>query len=249
MIKPRIMQVCQRPVPQMYNDDLVNNNNSGTYQSEFGFQVAIRVTDKMINFFRHANLGQVNPNDPTSKPLNECIPLLTEQGITTPSILTLLFSIYAQVNNLNDRASCNHVDPNNLQSPLLPMAQRNRHRLGADDLLATWFHETFDRLRAKGPRQTRNGEIPAFDPKNFYYAEFQRIIAENRRTRDGTIHRHVQLRPGSDEEQCIIETNPAGPALTQEEQLTLKSPTIQQALKTEFELVKLCYDLRKSLNH
>lgn len=193
---------------------------TGARRPGTGFRIPIRVSENLCNFFRDANLGPVDPNDPKSGHLKAQIPLLIDGSITSAALLTPLFSIYAIVNNLTSLASSNRSDPRNPKSALLAADQMNHQMLGADALMHKWFRETFDLLKSRGSHMTDNGsEIPAFDPQNFKYASFQSLVSLNRRTRDGKIKRKV----GSD---LVEEVNPAGPALSPDE-VTILDPNNQ----------------------
>ena len=239
------------------NLETVTNTANSEPLTANSSQVPIRVSTNLMNFFNQANLGLSDPLNPKSKPLNRALPLLTDHGITSPSILTTLFAIYATINNLTLRASCNRVDPFNPESALLPPAQRRDQYLGVDALMRHWLSETFDRFRARGTRQTPKGkEIPSFDPENFTYPQFQGIISLNQRTResfglrsskdsqDGKVHHNTQTAPDPDDSE---KPNPAGPSLSDAEYEALIDPDVKRALQYEWAQVKKTFDCLKQL--
>lgn len=140
-----------------------------------GFANPIRVTDELREFFKTAELGYIggvtrknnvkrtpeaitaNPNDPANGRLVDVLGLLTERGVTSPSLLTPLFSIYALVNNLQDPEHHNmlHAD-----------AHMNRY-LG--EALARAEAEVKAHITPKGK------QMPAFDRNAFPYTYVQYI--------------------------------------------------------------------------
>ena len=77
-------------------------------QRSFGLT---KISESFRHFWATANLGHVIPNDPNSPLLVDQLPLLTNEGITTTSLLQSLWATYIEVNGL--------VDPNN-KSLILP---------------------------------------------------------------------------------------------------------------------------------
>lgn len=151
-----------------------------------GFVIPIYVSDSLRTFFSQANLGsaylseqdgQGNVTWKEAGKLKDYLQLLTSQSITSPALLTPLFSIYAKVNNMQD--------PNNRQ---FLSATRDMHQ---------YFGTTFQRLReqdlakpktthvrrkdpSSGQTLTEEVSIPPFDPSRFRYANFQSIVSFNR---------------------------------------------------------------------
>jgi len=125
-----------------------------------GFKTPIRVTDNMREFIRNGDFGLSDPNDPNSPPLNQML-MVTENNITTRSMLTPLFNIYAHVNDMQQ-------DPNNKQY------------LTSTPTMDQYFRETYLKLARRPEKFRRDGTpIPGFDPKRFRYASLQYIISEN----------------------------------------------------------------------
>lgn len=152
-----------------------------------GFKNPILVTDNMREFFSQANLGpsgledtgvrrknkkgeeevvyRLNPNSP---PLNTVL-AVGQNGVTTRAIMTPLFNIYAQVNDMQK-------DPENKQF------------LTSTPEMDRYFQETYRTLEARPQKYQKDKEtgkpdmakpIPKFDPKRFRYASIQSIVAEN----------------------------------------------------------------------
>jgi len=136
-----------------------------------GFSLPIRISDDLRGFFTNANLGLIEPRLPPSSDnteLRENLPLLTKYGITSPSLLTPLFSIYALVNGLQ----------NGEQRNLLHADEYMRQALGTT--LATLQATVKDHPG----KQPKNGGaprmIPGFNPDAFPYSYLQKIIKENK---------------------------------------------------------------------
>ena len=73
------------------------------------------VSDQIVEFYKNANLGKLDPNDEESDDLNQHIQLITEHRIATSGILTSLMSRYIAVNNLkSDKDSGRFVPDNNM---------------------------------------------------------------------------------------------------------------------------------------
>jgi hypothetical protein len=210
-----------------------------------GFRTPIMVSDSLRDFFANAELGYSDPTDANSAPLRDVIQLLVNRdvqaelaqqvgladipGITTPALLTPLFSIYAAVNQLTDLATNNRGKSE---------VDKNRQYLGADAAMKQYFADTFRRLTARGAHETAKGTtVPAFDPNNFKYADFQSLVKYNRRSNDGTI-----------KEGNAKVANPAGPALSAEEQALLAAPEIKERLDQEQESVSGTLAATKELN-
>lgn len=133
-----------------------------------GFNLPIRVTPALQQFFATANLGPVDPRDPTGPQLRDHLLLLSQDGITSPSLLTPLFSIYAQVNGL--------------QNP------QQRNLLRADANMQQYLGPTLMELqRTIQPHMGKPGKtgkparmLPGFNPEAFPYAYLQNIIKLNK---------------------------------------------------------------------
>lgn len=133
-----------------------------------GFSLPIRITPELQQFFATANLGLVDPRDPGSGQLLSKLALLTQYGITSRSLLTPLFSIYAQVNGL--------------QNP------GQRSRLHADAHMRQYLGSALAKLEATIPEHMgkpgKSGKPPkrqpAFDSNSFPYSYLQYIIKENK---------------------------------------------------------------------
>lgn len=210
-----------------------------------GFRTPIMVSDNLREFFTNAELGRTDPKDPSSDRIHDVIQLLINRdaqrdianqaglddipGITSPALLTPLFSIYAKVNNLKDRATINQGKSE---------VDKNRHYLGADPMMKEYFANTFKRLTALGPHTTAKGNFaPTFDPNNFKYANFQSIVKYNRRTNDGMITENGQKVP-----------NPAGGPLSEEEQSILADESIGKRLNEEQEAVSDTLTRHREMN-
>lgn len=133
-----------------------------------GFSLPIKVSDELKNFFATANLGPVDPTDPKSPSLSSQLVLLTQAGITSPSLLTPLFSIYVNRNNLQDK--------------------EQRNYLHADEHMKKHLGGTLSRLQKEiQPHQSKpskNGKparmLPGFNPSNFPYYYLQNIVQSNK---------------------------------------------------------------------
>lgn len=133
-----------------------------------GFNLPIRVSQNLQQFFATANLGPVDPQNPAGPQLRDHLQLLTQQGITSPSLLTPLFSIYAKVNNM--------------QNP----GQRNL--LMADAHMRQYLGTTLARLQEDiQPHMGKPGKggkppkmLPGFDANAFPYAYLQNITKLNK---------------------------------------------------------------------
>ncbi len=63
------------------------------------FKTPYMATDNIRDFFKVANLGPSDPSDPNSGPFNKFL-LVAHNGITTRTIMTILFNIYTVVNDM-----------------------------------------------------------------------------------------------------------------------------------------------------
>jgi hypothetical protein len=176
-----------------------------------------------MTFFSQAYLGQVDPRNPTSKAMNESIELLTDHGITTITILTTLMSIYARVNKLSDRASCNRIEPANPNSHCQPVESRDHNRWGADDLFCRAFGSTLARMVELGQ---------AVDLENLTMADVRTIIALNQRTQSGRVTIGTSL----------VDSLANSP-LSEEEVEILMDPDVRRALDTESARIKTTLEI------
>jgi len=130
-----------------------------------GFKNPILVKDNMRQFFATANLGPVDPRNPSSQPLNQVL-AVGREGVTTRAIMTPLFNIYAHVNNMQQD-------------------RENKQFLTSTAEMDRYFSETYQRLAAAPQRFYKPDKegvvkpIPRFDPKHFRYASIQSIVADN----------------------------------------------------------------------
>jgi hypothetical protein len=133
-----------------------------------GFSLPIRVTDELKNFFATANLGPVDPSDPKSPSLSSQLFLLTQAGVTSPSLLTPLFSIYVNRNGLQDK--------------------EQRNILHCDDHMRKHLSNTLTRLQKEiQPHQSKPSKsgkparmLPGFNPASFPYYYLQNIVQANK---------------------------------------------------------------------
>ncbi len=134
-----------------------------------GFKNPVTMSHNMLQFFRNANLGKIDPKDPNSANLRDSLYSL-RSGITTQSILTSLWFIYVIVNNMEKYPG-------------------ERMYLQATPEMYQYFQHTFNQLAARPPRFDRNNRaIPPFNPQKFRYASLHSIIANN-------INRYLEYDP------------------------------------------------------
>ena len=154
-----------------------------------GFSAPIMVRPDLQTFFQKANLGnkftverdlnnKVSETTDTGVKLQRSIPYLVDDatliklgvqyGITTPAILTPLFSIYAMINELSSYATVN-------QGKKQDDLTYTFGKLGYDPLMADYFSATAFALAANAVAGK-----PIFDANNFRYADFQSIVKVNR---------------------------------------------------------------------
>ena len=129
--------------------------------ARIAFFMLFVMNDNMLQFFRQANLGKVNPRDPNSSDLRDVLYSL-KTGISTIFILTKLFDVYIRVNNMAKQ--------------LL----NEKYYLTATPEMYPYFRNTFAKLQAKP--QIYNIEdqpLPKFDPTHFTYMYLQDIIKDN----------------------------------------------------------------------
>lgn len=126
-----------------------------------GLNSPVRVSDTLRQFFSTADLGPINPNDPNSAPLTSVLSLVPA-GVTSRSMLTVLFNIYVKRNQ---------------------MARDPAHKsyLTATPQMAAAFSQSF--ASRKGlPQVFKSGKprpIPFGDPNKFLYVDLQDIIKDN----------------------------------------------------------------------
>lgn len=238
-----------RALSKDYALALKPKKKTGTKKSGTGFNRPMYVSDDLRDFFIEANnlgrLGYADPKNPAAGKLGDQLHLLINvdyqnaiarnnglesiPAITSAGLLTALFAIYATLNELTKNA---------LRNQGKTAVQMDHQYLGADDLMNKYFADTFARLTARGPHYTAKEiakaqaegrapkQIPAFNPRDFRYAAFQSIVAQNRRTADGFI------KVGD-----VQEPNPAGPALSEQEKALLTSPELIAELAKEQQAV------------
>ena len=68
------------------------------------------VSDQLVDFYKSANLGTVDPEDPDSEDFSDEISLITEHRIATSGILTSLLNQYIRVNELSSTKMRFHAD-------------------------------------------------------------------------------------------------------------------------------------------
>lgn len=175
-----------------------------------GFQRPMFVDEEMKAFFKTANLGPSDPNDPNSAPLNTLL-AVGDTGVTTNGMMTPLFSIYATVNNMQQ-------DPTNKQF------------LTATPEMDRYFSQTYQKAAAEPVRYKKNkvtGQpdlsqpLPKFDPKHFRYANIQTIVKY-----------HVIKKPQLSEEHKAYLDNPEVKArLDEEQKIVSKALDVYRARK------------------
>ena len=125
----------------------------------------IVVTPAMQSFIQNANLGFINPDDPSSGSLAEVL-TAGSHGVTTRSILTLALDIYADVNGLK-------FDP------------ENRARLRADALMNQHLGQSFSQLEAEPAKEKidkKTGQtklMPKFNRNDFLFNRNSSIVRAN----------------------------------------------------------------------
>lgn len=126
----------------------------------------VKLIDTYRNFWAGANLGLSNPNDSRSASLASSVPLLTKKGITSPGMLTSLWTTYVDVNNLKT------VGPDGKQN-----------RLRADDYMNRILGRAFDHLERNTPtpealdnynEKVASGKKKAEKPEKFDRNSFNR---------------------------------------------------------------------------
>ncbi len=119
-----------------------------------GFNAPVLASETFRKFIRNGNFGPVDPNDPNSPPINRYLQV-GQNGVASRTLLTLLMSIYAHVNDMHN-----------------PM---NRSMLTSTEEMDGYFQGTYGRMKARPVRAGRTG----FDEKNFKYSSLMNIIADN----------------------------------------------------------------------
>jgi hypothetical protein len=183
-----------------------------------GFRNPMFVSKAIRDFFRDANIGYVHPDDPKSGRLNTKLGLLLDgegqfngYGVTSSALLTPLFCIYAHVNNLTKLARANQGKNEKVW---------NRQWLGVDERMEKMLGKELEILEKVTASSGKK-----FDRHNFRYADFQKIVAINRRNDKGTLPKYGDI------------PTPAGPALTQEEVNLLTDSDLRAALNEEWTMV------------
>lgn len=69
------------------------------------------VSDQLVEFYKNANLGKLDPGDEDSDDLSDHMSLVTERRIATSGILTSLMSRYIDVNNLKSTSQSGRFVP------------------------------------------------------------------------------------------------------------------------------------------
>jgi len=98
--------------PQVDRDKLRNNKGDRSWSDYYIYYLRklnnkmlvpsrqlVLVTDNMKSFFKNANLGPSNPNDPNSTHLNDILSVGVNSVITTEMLISL-FNIYACINKM-----------------------------------------------------------------------------------------------------------------------------------------------------
>ena len=90
------------------------------------------VSDQLVEFYKNADLGKLDPGDEDSGDLRDHLSILTEHRIATSGILTSLMSRYIDVNNLKSKSQSGRFVPDdNMKSSfkssefLLPKQKRD----------------------------------------------------------------------------------------------------------------------------
>lgn len=175
-----------------------------------GFQRPMFVDENMVNFFKTANLGPSDPNNPNSTPLNQVLSV-AQDGVTTNGMMTPLFSIYATLNNMQQ-------DPTNGQY------------LTSTPEMDRYFSATYQQAANEPQRYYKDkvtGEydltrpLPKFDPKHFRYANIQTIVKYHVAKKD-------QL---SAEHKAYLETDAVKQKLKQEQAIVSKALDVYRARK------------------
>lgn len=71
------------------------------------------VSDQLVEFYKNADLGNLDPGNTESKNLSDCLDILVNYRIATCGILTSLMSRYIDVNNLKSKNVLGRYTPDN----------------------------------------------------------------------------------------------------------------------------------------
>ena len=193
-----------------------------------GFLDPIFISEQLRSFFKNAKLGHINPRDPKSERLFTKCSLLFDYGITNVAILNGLFCIYAKFNNLYLKSTGNHG---------IEVKDINYGILGADDLMYRYLSNTFYIARLQNITIDKDGNLNrSFDPNNFRYHDFAKLIHLNKRTKNGKIN-YIGY----------TEINPAGPAISSEELNLLKSSWVKTELEDQYKIIRDTLNIYKEI--
>lgn len=207
-----------------------------------GFERPAIMSENLRKFFDEADLGLVDdslPHDPDTNPyIRDQISLLLQNRMSSPAVLTPLFTIYARKKKLTNNATSNRGKDENLQ---------DGGRLGADDAMKEAFRETFTALtlsdkeldQKAGVRFDKRTKrvITPFDPNDFQFASFQSIIAMNSANPTGSIVRKRTV-VNPDGTKSVYHSDPiAVPRLTPELQEMLLDQQNRRRLMEEQKFV------------
>nr|QBK90654.1 MAG: hypothetical protein LCPAC104_01510 [Pithovirus LCPAC104] len=152
-----------------------------------GFNRPIKVSDKLVRFFREANLGTYENQN-----LQTFLPQLFRENISLPSTLNALFNLYAKTANLVSYATENKNKKQSDYNKQFLGADENMKRVFASDFVFI-TNKTKDEMRARNVKEGDIKEgakelinkpgfyratdyIRAFDPDNFIRARLSNII-------------------------------------------------------------------------
>jgi len=130
------------------------------------------ISNDLRSFFASVDLGAAYGDETDSSGqllcreigrLNEVLPLLTKEGITTQTNLTVLLNIYARVRHMQDPERHTVMHPT---EEMLNFLGPSMEALRQDDM---------NNLRLRP-----NGTRIMFDPHNISYADISRIVGSNR---------------------------------------------------------------------
>ena len=120
------------------------------------FTTPVLMSPNMLNFFRNADLGKVDPRDPNSANLKDSLYAL-RTGIASVGMLITLWHIYTKFNNMKEGTY-----------------------LRATPEMYQYFQDTFRELSQEPQRYNRAGKpLPRFSPEKFKYPRLQSIINLN----------------------------------------------------------------------
>ena len=122
-----------------------------------GFRMPFIVGPELVNFFKNANLGAIDPRQAVSAAnpsIGDYLTFIVAQGqaatyVTTQAILTPLFAIYAAVNNLKSISLHNQGKPEYVRNAAgKTVSNWNGQWLGADATMKQHFNQTLTRATA-----------------------------------------------------------------------------------------------------